>query len=67
MHRFKSLNNIVIATLPQPMIVGMLKGRGISFGNLYQGLAAILVGLGIFFAVYGRQFFGLVQHRPLQR
>jgi drug/metabolite transporter (DMT)-like permease len=35
--------------------------------HLYQGIAAILVGLGIFFAVYGRQFFGLVQHRPLQR
>ena len=29
-----SIDNIVIVTLPQPMIVGMLKGRGISFGNL---------------------------------
>src|SRR5207244_1705393 len=29
-----SLDNIVIVTLPQPMIVGMLKGGGISFGNL---------------------------------
>jgi len=29
-----NLDNIVIVTLPQPMIVGMLKGHGISFGNL---------------------------------
>jgi hypothetical protein len=29
-----SFDNIVIVTLPQPMIVGMLLGHGISFGNL---------------------------------
>jgi hypothetical protein len=29
-----TLDNIVIVTLPQPMIVGMLKGHGISLGNL---------------------------------
>jgi hypothetical protein len=29
-----ALDNIVIVTLPQPMIVGMLQGHGISFGNL---------------------------------
>jgi hypothetical protein len=29
-----TLDNIVIVTLPQPMIVGMLQGHGMSFGNL---------------------------------
>jgi hypothetical protein len=29
-----SFDNIVIVTLPQPMIVGMLQGHGISLGNL---------------------------------
>jgi hypothetical protein len=29
-----SLDNIVVVTLPQPMIVGVLKSGGISFGNL---------------------------------
>ena len=29
-----ALDNIVVVTLPQPMIVGMLLGRGIAFGNM---------------------------------
>ena len=29
-----ALDNVVVVTLPQPMIVGMLLGHGISFGNL---------------------------------
>jgi len=29
-----ALDNIVIVTLPQPMIVGMLLGHGITFGNM---------------------------------
>jgi ABC-type molybdate transport system substrate-binding protein len=29
-----ALDNIVVVTLPQPMIVGMVLGQGISFGNL---------------------------------
>lgn len=29
-----ALDNIIVVTLPQPMIVGMLLGHGISFGNM---------------------------------
>jgi hypothetical protein len=33
-HAALVLDNIVVVTLPQPMIVGMLLGRGIAFGNM---------------------------------
>jgi hypothetical protein len=40
-HAALVLDNIVIVTLPQPMIVGMLLGRGIAFGNMTLGVSRV--------------------------